>query len=113
MEYIAEVKENTYEIVDDTNNPAVYSDESVSVATQTDLSVDKLFQLFNYLKISSSKIDLLEKQLSNTELSSESFIGNDKKTKYFTGLSNSKILLLVHDIISLYLFSNKNSLPTF
>ena len=111
---------NSNSVQDDSNNSVASSefsndDKIANVKeTQTDIDMDALSELFKELDLKTSLIHNLKKQVFSLELSEESFIGNDTKTKYFTGLNSYKVLMLLHSTISPYLFTRSTtSLSTF
>lgn len=64
--------------------------------------LDKLVELkFN--------INAAEAKLLKVNLDQESFVSNDKKTKYFTGLCHHKLLFILHEIIAPHLSSHFNT----
>lgn len=71
-------------------------------STQTDITIDELDKLFNNLSLLSS----------NNELNENFFLGNNIKTKYFTGLHSYKLLFEIHKMIDPYLYV-KAKLSTF
>lgn len=73
---------------------------SVSASTQPEVrQVDILLMIdkINNLRLKKEK---LEKQIAAVLFTEESFIYDDKKTRFFTGLSSYKILLLIHKTIA-------------
>lgn len=83
-------------------------------SVQTDLCMDEISNLFSALSFANAKIYELKSDYKKFVLDEESFKNNDTKTKYFTGLTNSKLLFLIHKTVSLYLTKHHNSaLPTF
>lgn len=80
--------------------------QKVDKDVQTDLKAEELSKLF------SEKLQL-ETKISSMSFNPESFVGNDTKTKYFTGLPTSKLLFLLADEICPHLYTQSPKLPPF
>lgn len=60
------------------------------------------------------RVNAAEKKLLKVNLDYESFVGNDAKTKYFTGFCNHKLFFILHETIAPHLSSHPNTrLSTF
>lgn len=86
------------------------------VSVQTDLTMDQLDDLsnkMNDLNICTEEKNNLQEGLDNFLFLVDAFAGNDKKTKFFTGLSSSKTLSLLHEHVDPLLYLPGQSLSTF
>lgn len=77
-------------------------------ASQTDLTVDDLTNMFEDLTIIKSKHEILERRFRIVDLLLEGFACDDRKTKYFTGLSTYKMVFLIHETIASHLYIRSN-----
>lgn len=78
------------------------------------MSMKELTGLFEKLSLSDFTTEALQKKINKIILSEEEFQNDDSKTKYFTGLDNSKVLFLIHNLISSHLYCTSNTtLSTF
>lgn len=75
-------------------------------ACQTNIGGDELADLM------ATKLKL-EKEIREITLSEESFVDNNSKTKYFTGLPSSKLLFVLHKNFSRFFFAEKPKVPLF
>lgn len=82
-------------------------------STQTELTIDELANLMTTLKINTDAKKNLEMQLDNFKFSEQSFIDQDDKTKFFTGLSSSKTLFLLHTLVAPYITHHSRSFTFF
>lgn len=73
------------------------------IGTQTDITMDELSMLLEKIQIADSLNDNLRAKLAYNGLTQESFVGNNRKVKYFTGLDNYETLILLHDTAAPYL----------
>ncbi|XP_051158517.1 uncharacterized protein LOC127279901 [Leptopilina boulardi] len=107
----------TNEIVSLPKENEAVSDEPLpkmlNAGIQTDLTSCLLELNFDDMCISDSLIRDLKKRLRKFGLHEEAFKENDTRTKYLTGLENSKILFLIHETIAPYLPMNNTKLSTF
>ena len=70
--------------------------------------------MFKKLDIASIEIKRIQKKLDDLQFTYESFIENDAKTKFFTGLPSYKLLFKVHDRVGPYLSTTvRSALSTF
>ena len=83
-------------------------DTETTKACQTDMTSMDLCHIFSQLQISKSKSEKLLARIDKMELVMESFIGNDEKSKYFTGVHNYKTLILIHETIAPHLYTRSN-----
>lgn len=110
-----EVMEAGNEIMNE-GDAELFENESLNCkSTQTDMTMEDLTALLNRLDITTTENDKIRAQMATLNLDESSFQGDDKKTKYFTGLSNFKLLQALHKLVSPYLSKNSkpSSLPTF
>ena len=75
--------------------------------TQTEMTEKELCEVFE--KLESALSQKLQKMLDNLLFKPESFIDNDEKTKYFTGLTSYKVLFEIHKIIDPYLSNTQRT----
>lgn len=98
------------EFVEEENN---YVEVDNCKSTQTDMTMEDLCSFMEKLDISTSENDKLLQKLTKLDLDEDSFRGDDKKTRYFTGLTNFKMLKALDKIVSPHLSKSSASLPSF
>ncbi|KAL7298197.1 hypothetical protein TKK_0009192 [Trichogramma kaykai] len=92
--------------------------KSLDKSTQTlenNFNVDYVKELELKLKNSEKIIEQLNFQIKAKEFSKDSFMGNDSRTLYYTGLPNTETLFIIHETVHSYLepIKNKCALSTF
>lgn len=89
-------------------------------ATQTDMTCHELDDLISKLKITEDTVENLTKQNESLTkkigvllFDKDSFVNDDNKTKFFTGLNSYKILFIIHETLEPHLSQGTSVLTTF
>ena len=89
-----ELEQDTYVLNQDQNNPNICDNQAPHIRhqeTQTDISMDELCEIFQNLDTAIAQNAKLQHMLDDYLFKPESFIDNNAKTKYFTGLPHTQI----------------------
>lgn len=97
----------------------ISSGHKVNASTQTDLNIldlELITESMQNLRISCDESDKafrnLQKQMNNLMLKEETFINNNTKTKFFTGIASSNTLFQIHEQVHDYLVNHTRSSRT-
>lgn len=93
-------------IVDSNNNKC-------DVETQTEYTMAQLTNDLEYLILLESDNHKLRKRLDILTFTQDSFLNNNSRTRYYTGLHSYKTLFLIYEEVAPFLYQRNPALPPF
>lgn len=83
------------------------------IGTQTDYTMAQLTHDLEYLTLLESDNHKLRKRLDILTFTKDSFLNNDSRTRYYTGLDSYKILFLIYEEVASFLYQRNPAIPPF
>lgn len=96
------------------NEDVVYNSSQSCVSVQTDLTTKDIVDLKEELNLARSKLYAAEEKVSFITMTEDSFKDKDERVKFFTGLPNFSVLMVVfHFILNEITVTERNVLSPF